>query len=498
MIHRILTAVLVAGFLIATASVEPRAADRAADPPNGPAMVGSQAGSIWFCAAGSASTVSPITHQLELVNTSGSDLHASIEGFGTSATQVWRKSVTVTRLSTVTVSTSEIGEGVESLSIIFDGAGGLAQHRFLSNETIDTATCQNSGAPAWHFAAASTELRTTSSKLHLFNPFPSDASVNVSIVTADGVHTPESLNGIRVAGRSAMVIELAQPVPLYASFAISVTTQVGRLVAELTQSTTATTGQRGLRILQGVAEPRGDWVFADGFAGEGFNEELTVYNPNKESAEAVVQVYPSDITDGLPEPFVVSVGGRRTSSLHFSGKTPGADAEAFDAARLPKSGPRWIRVSSKSPVVVNRVVSIVAAGGSGGPEGRPSISAGQANSTGTSVISKRLTFASVSAGTGKEVLVIANPSPDQIAVVRVSQIGGGQESAIIDRIEVPPNGSLPIDLSEFLSEQNVGLAVERSSAVAGELRVSSQSRSDFSVTTPAYGSAEAEYVSSPS
>ena len=446
-----------------------------------PAQVGlinrSEEGSTWFCAAAGASASDPTTHQILISNSSARSFEATVTVYRSQTDASVAQSITVDPLRQTTLSATDLAADGAGVTVEIFGEGGSVAHRLTASSSFDEAPCATDGAKEWHFPAADT-LRGRSARLWLLNPFGTDASVDVRVSTADSVRVPKGLNGIVVPARSGRMVELGEIIQRRDQFAFTAISRSGLVIAELAESAdgTATEGSPeaiGLRLDPGRPNTQKSWLFADGFAGEGVTDRVMVFNPGSADSVVQVSVVPAGLSqEELPEPFELTVAGRRYGSISLEQET-----------RLPPGGLRWTRVDvlSGSGVVVAHIQGITKEGGNGDPTLRPIGSGGLSSSAGVSTLASRWVFPAVAAGAdGQALVIIANPDPDTIAIVSVVELVDGNEVEVISKQEVAANSTLVVPRSES-SDTSVSMVLTSTSPVAAEARTSSKSRDDFTV-----------------
>jgi hypothetical protein len=440
---------------------------------NGPVVPGDGAtGSIWFCAAPSAGTSSAPVHEVLIANPTRHRVTATVTEVGaaqpatgttTSAVPPPRRQPVPAR-STLVLPATAPGASVQ---VELSAPGPVVSHRLTAGGLFDEAPCATSGSRTWYFPSVDTSSDADVARLWLFNPFPSDASVDVSVVSEEGARRPPALTGLVVPGGSNRVIALNDVAQLRAQVALDVRTRAGLVVAELTQVNGA---PAGLRLTPGVAATRTRLAFADGVVGSGVGERYVLFNPTRRSASVLLQVVPHDADpDLLPEPFDLEVPARRFVVLDLD-----------QQARVPTDRPHWVRLESVNGVgvAVQRSVRVVAKGSSIG------LDSGFGSSTGSSVAATAWTtpWADRSAQ-GRSALVVVNPSVDTLAEVRIrTWAAGGPPSSgsAVRSVELGPGRGATVDLGVTGGQPGV-LSVTSSSPVVVERRVLGGSRADLAV-----------------
>lgn len=433
-------------------------------------------GATWYCAAGAEGTTQ---HQV-VVSNPGGELTARIVGYrdaggGTpaevAAAAPTSTTVDIPAASLHAVSVGDIGTGIGGVTVELSGPdAGRASvaHRLLGESQSDESTCATEGAASWHFPSAATELGSTA-KLWIVNPFPTDASVDVRVTTEAIVRRPGKLRGLIIPAGTSKLVDLSVGVSRRPQVAFTVEAIGGRVVAELVQTETG----RGLRMQPGVPEAAPSWVIADSFPGAEVAQQLVVYNPTTSDVVVQVAAVPNTTPDALPEPFVLEIGPRRYEIV-----------DVADQARIDPDLARWFRIDTieGEGVVAELVVAITGAGGDGSAATRPSVGGGYASTTGSSAAATRWYATSLDPGPDSQsVVVVANPSPDAIALVTATRISGGSRKPVADKFEVPPLSSLVVDLTDAGEGQPLAVEISSETPVVASARTTSVARVELAM-----------------
>src|SRR5207302_2436415 len=117
----------------------------------------------------------------------------------------------------------------------------------------------------WLFAAGSTP-RGVQQWLVIDNPYASDARVDVTLRTSDGVLRPEPIQGLDIYRRSRALVPIHELAVRKARVAVEVDATLGSVVAAQTLVYTATAGTPGVTTSIGAPASAGEWTFAGGAA----------------------------------------------------------------------------------------------------------------------------------------------------------------------------------------------------------------------------------------
>ena len=419
--------------------------------------------SSWFCAAASAGTSQHPSHEIVITNPTGRAVTASLTSFLQQGDPPAPTIAQVPARST-TVVPAPVADA--SVMVELSAAGPEVSHRVATESLVDEQPCATAASADWYFPAADTASQgDAAAQLWLSNPFLSDASIDVTVSSDDGVRVPTELSGLVIPGRSTKVVDLGKIVQRRDQFSMAVHDRSGRVVAELSQSMGT---PAGIRLTLGVSRTATRLAFADGISGPGLPERYQIFDPTSVDAQVLVAVIPLDAAPGLlPEPFQVDVPARKSVSLDLD-----------QQSRIPEGTPHWVRIESVGGVgiAVQRLVAI----GSGNPLG---LKSGLAGSTGSPVSATRwvVPWADRSASSQTK-LVVANPSTDTIAVVTIRPYAGGSFATgdAVRKLELKPGTAAVVDLGAD-GAQPGGILVGSASPVVVERRVTAGSNADLSV-----------------
>jgi hypothetical protein len=425
------------------------------------------AGSTWFCAARDLG-VEGLVHTVLVTSVSADELEVRAEAFG-EAGSVGATTIEVAPGATVSVDVQELGDAASS--VMLESSGPLVvEHRLAHPEGADQAPCATLSSDDWYFPAVAT-TRDATARLTLFNPFASDAAVDIEVAFDVGVRVPTALSGIVVPAGTSTVVELGEAVQRRDQFSATVLTRSGRVVAELAQSfddADASLPTAGVRLEGGSRVAASRWSFAGGFADGSAVEQLVVLNPQDEEVEVIVQVVPYGGIDTMPEPFALKVPARRYGLIDLSAES-----------RVSQVGYHAIEVEAADgrDVVAARVLNVTAAAEVADTPLRSLISRGTSGSIGSVVAAPRWVAGGFLGDPSESAVLVHNPGTG-IAVAEVTASGTGGESV---RIEVQPGDSQVVTGDQLAPDGetwSVEVASEGSTVVVEQLQVFAE-QSDF-------------------
>ena len=319
--------------------------------------------STWYCAAGSATgdTTGPAEQMVIVVNASDATSTGTVSAVSDTGASV-SVPITVPAHGRQQVTVSDHLKAPWASALVETSGGEVTvAHQLTGPAGRSVSTCASRPSASWYFPAGTTRVGATY-RLALFNPFPGEATVDLSFSTFtedDGPssRTPQSFQGLVVPGGRVTVVEVDPVVTLGERVSATVSARSGRVVAEQLQTTDgrATNDERpstdkGLSSVIGATTAAPVWTFPMGApAGVDARELVSVFNPGDDTAMVSIQVQLDDPEiNGTVEPFELSVPAHRDAV---------ADLAADD--RVPPGVGHWIlaRTSDGSNVVVARTIA---------------------------------------------------------------------------------------------------------------------------------------------
>jgi hypothetical protein len=435
--------------------------------------------STWFCAGGTATADGFADHTVLVENptdrrrtvtiTALPGLIASAPGLADAAA-----STTTTTAATSTTSRPAVPEPEEvsvpaksrvafpvrqlvdaplaGAIVEVDGGEVAVEHEIAGTLGRATAPCATTASPTWSVPWGVT-TRGNRELLVFMNPFPDDATVDVSFATDEGVRDTARFTGFVVPGRSVVGAYVDEDVTRKEQVSAKITVRGGRLVVDRIQTFTGIDGREGITLGLGAPAPALTWMFPDGLVGPGLQEQIVVYNPGDRVAEVEVEVRQDDPeTNGTPEPFELTVPPSRYALVNL-----------HDEERITAGAGHSTTVRSLNGVAV--VAERVVAATEGAPRrgvsatlGAP-LAAPQWLVPGGGVSAER-----------DEFVTILNESIDEPVTYSVIALANGQELAIqgLQDVELEPGGRASIRLADHVQREDLPLVVIASRAIVVE------------------------------
>jgi hypothetical protein len=157
------------------------------------------------------------------------------------------------------------------------------------------APCSSVAASEWFFAAGSAAL-DTDQRILLYNPFPDEAVIRLSLYTPRGLETKTSLQEVPVPARTATAVIINEAIRVRGTVGARVVAKRGRVVAWREMFTQSGDRPRSVQMSLGTPRTADTWYFADGGLGPGVNESIGILNPGGREAIVSVTVTTSEET----------------------------------------------------------------------------------------------------------------------------------------------------------------------------------------------------------
>lgn len=234
--------------------------------------------STWFCAEGTASTGGRADETVIVANLTRRAETATITvepGVGLAPVS---RPVQIQALGQRRVDVSSVLVTPEP-GVVVEIVGGAAvvEHELRRSSQSTIGPCARQAAPDWYFAGGDTGLGTED-WLALFNPFPDDAIVDVTFLTAQGIQAPGEAQAVVVPRHSRLSFAVSSIVRDQANLAFHVHARIGRVIAEQSIYYDGTNGPAGLTTALGATAPAASWRFPSGDAESGATATLAVAN----------------------------------------------------------------------------------------------------------------------------------------------------------------------------------------------------------------------------
>lgn len=152
---------------------------------------------------------------------------------------------------------------------------------------VGSAACAPSASIRWFFPEGNSTV-THDERLVIYNPFPDEAVVKVSLLTPGGEKSKAALSDEAVPSESSITLELNKSILEQRVLGAIVSATRGRVVAWRLSIARPDELPSGIQYTLGATQPAETWYFPEGAVGTGFQERLSVLNPGTD--EAIVNV----------------------------------------------------------------------------------------------------------------------------------------------------------------------------------------------------------------
>ncbi len=312
-----------------------------------------------FCTAGLGTAANSTIY---LTNSNPSPVEASMTAVGPAGTggavPSVRRTVSVPPLGTVAVDPADgLPSGSNASTFTFAHGGVTASQVVSGANGWSMAPCASRTSASWSFAGGATTSGNALT-LSLFNPAATEAVVNVSFLTENGLVVPPKYQGLEVPAGQLVEANVGDYVQNSSTIATFVVAQAGSLVSsEFQQWSSGPTGGISLRL--GSPALSTTWRLAQTTAMPQSTVNLYLANPGRSSSTATITL---GLSSGTVVPHRVVVPPASIVAFPASG-TPG----------LPQQTPYSVTVTSTAPLVVGRSVQA--------PPGSPSPVWGSSSAT---------------------------------------------------------------------------------------------------------------------
>ncbi|HET9600385.1 MAG TPA: DUF5719 family protein [Acidimicrobiales bacterium] len=201
------------------------------------------------------------------------------------------------------VNLADLAAGEHTAATVAAYGGGVAvEQTVVGRSGVATSPCADRASSSWYLADGTT-TQDAAFILVLYNPFPDDAVVDVSLTTIERTLEPPGLQAVVVPGQSLRIFDITQAAQREELVSTVVRGRGARIVAGRIQSSD-NPNRRGFAAGVAAAQPQQTWWFPDGGKGEGVVERFVVFNPGELDAAVDLSFLPAD---GVAPPAPVSI-----------------------------------------------------------------------------------------------------------------------------------------------------------------------------------------------
>lgn len=396
----------------------------------------------WFCPGVPASGEAGTGGDLIIANTDEAELTARVTLLGTEGEPVVQSASVAPRSRT----TVDVDEAITSpyagaVVEITGGAGvveQLATGPLAEGVVADSvAACTTETSSTWYLAEGYTQDGSRE-QLVVMNPYPTQATIAIRFATEERTQAPTALQAAAIPPFSMRVYDMAD-LAARDEPEVAVTVEATRGEVTLARAQTyAGDGRRGFAVTLAAPTARTQWYFVDGEIGEGVTERYSIYNPGDERIEVQASVVGVDLgTEFIPiDPIEVPRGQVVTfSPSEIAGIPEGRHAMVFAAQSLDQG------------IVVERALGRTF-------EGLPttSVTLGAPPRYEDGYVASTWTMAYGVEEPTEDALVVYNiDAVDATVTVQAVTPDGIVNVPGLEAVSLPPNGLIPIDLTDELA-----------------------------------------------
>lgn len=382
--------------------------------------------SSWFCGGATDVAKGQAPGQLEVTNAATSPITGTATVVAsTGARHVVRLKVPAQGHLAVP---EQVPGGAAWVGAMVNLQGGLAsvEQEIVGKLGTSSSPCATTGSRSWYFTSGAT-LVNAGVELTLLNPYPTDAIVDLTLTTNQGVEQPGDFQGLVVPARGMLAVDLGSHLRRRQRIATSISARTGRVVAWKSDIVTppaagqATIGSPqaahspdpaapvgGVAVTLGSPSTGTEWTWPEGDSGNGFDERYTIYNPGTRPADVALTI---GLDAGSAQPVDLSIAPESVATV-----------VSDQQARIPAGVGHFAEVRSTNgvPVVAERTLAV----------GKPSAMSGLGEIPGIRAsASAWLLGANAAPATAQGYLVVDNPgrTPVRVSVAAVQE---GRTTAI--------------------------------------------------------------------
>jgi hypothetical protein len=424
--------------------------------------------SSWFCAGATddhqGRDHGPAAGQIVIAN-SGLATASGIVTLVPNQGPPLRVAVTVGPDSRAVVN-EDVPQGSPWIGAVVDiDAGAVAVEQQVDGSLGETSTpCATAGSAQWYFATGVTLINSTVD-IALLNPYPTDAVVDLSFTTDQGVEQPPEFQGVVVPPGALVDLNLGDHLRRRQAIATTVTARAGRLVAWKTEVVApASAGEAvlgtpaaarpladpaaavpGVTVTLGAPDAATTWTWADGLTGGGLEERYVIYNPGTGTADLKLSV---NLEQGTAEPFNLTLEPEQVTAVVASQEVRNATGVGHSAVLQSLNG---------VPVVAVRTLAAAA----------PSAWSGLGELPGGRVPAARWLLGAGRADPGHEGIVVLY-NPGALAVRAALDGLSGRALVPLDAVIIPAGRRAAIQLNQLRPALNEPLVVTSSAPIFAE------------------------------
>ncbi|HEX2240156.1 MAG TPA: DUF5719 family protein [Actinomycetota bacterium] len=322
------------------------------------------------------------------------------------------------------------------------------------------AVCAPQAASDWYFPAGSTALNSDE-RLIVYNPFPEDAVVTVTLYGRRGRSNKANLADIPIAGGGSVGIQLNDFVPTRGFVSASVHAERGRVVV---WKLLLRSGDQvsGAEMTLGASNTSDIWYFPEGAVGTGTDEAISVINPQDAEALVTVSLVSAEETVQPPKLVDVVVPPQSSRLISFVDRVGGAHSRLGGVGAI-------VRTTNGVPIVAERTLRYAT-------ESLEGVS----SEMGATEPARNWRLGPASASPDNDALVVINADSEPVTLdVTLLQVERDPRSpGALQGIRVPPGGRFKVPLARWTGGIPMVALVTASGEIVAERVAYSESDAD--------------------
>ncbi len=196
---------------------------------------------------------------------------------------------------------------------------------------LGAARCSKAASPRWYFAEGSSALGAEQ-RFVIYNPFPDEAVVGISLFTPKGPQSNANLSeGLAVPAGETVVVELNEFIRGIRVVGAEVVGKRGGVIAWRALQVSSEDRPQGVQFTLGAAAPASEWFFPGGVE-KGIDERVSLLNPSEEEAVATISIATQEGTIQPPKLLEVVVPPRTLLPLPLVDYIGGSDKDVGGAS----------------------------------------------------------------------------------------------------------------------------------------------------------------------
>ncbi|HEY2331889.1 MAG TPA: DUF5719 family protein [Acidimicrobiales bacterium] len=414
--------------------------------------------SSWFCPSPQGGPATDVAATIDIANTTSAPRTGTVR---------WLAAAT----GTATVAPFSVGPGAvltvaappASSALVQSTGGGVVVEQSAAGTTgRAVAHCASDTSPTWYTANGSTLVDATE-VLSLFNPFPSDAVVDIEFSTEEGREAPGAVQGLVIPAGRTTFVDATATVRRQQVTAAAVRARTGQLVVTRLQRFDGSAGRAGLSLTLAARAAAVQWTFPNAASTAADVTGWQVFNPDTREAEVTIASFPT--SGDAPEPIDITVPPRSQVTV-----------PAARDGGVPTGVPFTSTVTSSNevPVVAERLVDVRA------PDTHP----GWTSVLGSPAPARRLAFAAGDTSAGAEQwLAIFNPGQTPAKVDISSMTAAGRAPiAALQGVVVPPSSQVVFRMNDYVQAAPLGLEIDATEPVVVDRTMTTIGATGLSIT----------------